>query len=253
MADEFAGPHDVRRGRGTWPRAPAGTRSAARPLDRGPARRRSPPPAPSSRPDGAAATHLVGAQRLPEPVPQPRCNADSSRVANWSRGRGRSVGSDVVIVPGVPGEHQHPVAQVDRLVQVVGDEHDRRAGLAACTPSSTSCSAALVMASSAPNGSSISSTRASSASARAICTRWAMPPDSRPDSRRPGRQADHPQRVRRPAGAAPRGRSGAPARARCCARRSATAAARCGSPGTPSPRLAGGPASAPSKMTELRP
>ena len=45
-------------------------------------------------------------------------------------------------------------------------------------PSSTSCSRSRVIASSAPNGSSISSTSASWASARARATRCRMPPDS---------------------------------------------------------------------------
>ena len=44
--------------------------------------------------------------------------------------------------------------------------------------SSSSCSRSLVIASSAPNGSSISSTSASCASALAIATRCRMPPDS---------------------------------------------------------------------------
>ena len=44
--------------------------------------------------------------------------------------------------------------------------------------SSSSCSTSRVMASSAPKGSSISSTSASWASARASATRWRMPPDS---------------------------------------------------------------------------
>ena len=169
---------------------------------------------------------------------------------------GQLPGRELVAAPGQPGrqrrrdragrarEDEDAVAQVDRLVQVVGDEDDR-APAPACTSSRTSCRLALVIASSAPNGSSMSSTsgleRERAGDLHAL--------------RHATGQAPRVVGCRGPAGptirsawstrrlTVPPGRSGAPARSRRCARRFATAAARCGSPGTPSPRWRADPRS----------
>ena len=92
--------------------------------------------------------------------------------------------------------------------------------------SSSSCSRSRVIASSAPNGSSMSSTSASWASARARATRWRMPPDSScgrlsAEARAAGRC---PAARRSGSGARPWGPRGPAARARRCGRPSATAA-----------------------------
>ena len=84
----------------------------------------------------------------------------------------------------VLGEHAalaqdgDPVAEQDRLVDVVRDEDDRlprpRRGCAAAPAGAGS----RVIGSSAPNGSSISITGGSAASARARPTRWRSPPEA---------------------------------------------------------------------------
>ena len=82
-------------------------------------------------------------------------------------------------VPGRRREHRHAVAEVERLLDVVGDQHDRvgldsRAGVlpAHC------CISARVIESSEPKGSSSSSTGLPASSVRAKATRWRMPPES---------------------------------------------------------------------------
>ena len=70
------------------------------------------------------------------------------------------------------------VAEPGRLADVVGDEHAPSGRVPRTRSSSSSCSASRVIASRAPNGSSISRMSASWANARASAPRWRMPPDS---------------------------------------------------------------------------
>ena len=79
--------------------------------------------------------------------------------------------------PGPARQEHDAVAEADGLAHVVGDEQH---GEAAVAPerSSSSCRRSRVMASRAPKGSSMSRTSASWAKARAMATRWRMPPDS---------------------------------------------------------------------------
>ena len=74
-------------------------------------------------------------------------------------------------------------ASDDRLVDVVRDQQHRRLGAAAHSSRSSPCIRMRVSASSAPNGSSASSSCGSRTSDRASATRCCSPPDS---SRRPG-------------------------------------------------------------------
>ena len=73
--------------------------------------------------------------------------------------------------------HHHAVGDFQRLFLVVGDE-DRGQADPSCSRRSQRRSSLRTLASSAPNGSSSSSTRGSIASARARATRWRWPPDS---------------------------------------------------------------------------
>ena len=75
------------------------------------------------------------------------------------------------------GEHRDPVAHPHGLVDVVGDEHDGLAELA-LQPQELVLQADPHDGSTAPNGSSISSTGGSAASARATPTRCCWPPES---------------------------------------------------------------------------
>ena len=80
--------------------------------------------------------------------------------------------------PSRPGRHDDDaVAEPGRLADVVGDEQTV-SPRARTSVSSSSCRASRVIASSAPNGSSISRMSASWANARASAPRWRMPPDS---------------------------------------------------------------------------
>ena len=75
-------------------------------------------------------------------------------------------------------EHDHPVGQHDRLVDVVGDQQHRRAGAGRTARAAASCIRIRVSASSAPNGSSASSSCGSRTSERASAARCCSPPDS---------------------------------------------------------------------------
>ena len=76
------------------------------------------------------------------------------------------------------GQHDRAVGELQRFVDIVGDEHHGLAGLEpdplhfgrACAP--------RMLGSSAENGSSISTILGSTASARAMATRWRSPPES---------------------------------------------------------------------------
>ena len=83
----------------------------------------------------------------------------------------RPPGPSVAAGPG--RQRDDAVGEQHRLVDVVGDQHDRLAGSRSQMRSISSCSVARVSASSAPSGSSSSSTSGSIASARA--TRHALP------------------------------------------------------------------------------
>ena len=90
----------------------------------------------------------------------------------------RSSTGMIVLDPSRPaGEDDDAVGQVDRLVDLMGDEQH---GLSAFTQirSSSSCISSRVCASSEANGSSISRIFGSMTSARARLTRCCMPPDS---------------------------------------------------------------------------
>ena len=71
----------------------------------------------------------------------------------------------------------HPVGELQRLFLVVGDE-DGGDAESSCSSRSQRRSSLRTLASSAPNGSSSSSTCGSIASARASATRWRWPPES---------------------------------------------------------------------------
>ena len=75
-------------------------------------------------------------------------------------------------------EDRDPVAHRDRLVDVVRDEDRPSSPTSRCSRRSSSCRRSRVIGSSAPNGSSISSSGGSAASARARPTRWRWPPES---------------------------------------------------------------------------
>ena len=93
------------------------------------------------------------------------------------RGRGNVDLHHLLDAAGSRRHHIDPVAEQDRLVDVVGDEQH---GLVRCCQisSSSSCISDRVWLSSAPNGSSISRIAGSLASARASATRCIMPPES---------------------------------------------------------------------------
>ena len=104
-----------------------------------------------------------------------RTRSDSKRSSRRERGRGRSTLEQVG--DGAAVEHRDAVGEQDRLLDVVRDEHDREAALLH-RPTTRACIRSRVSASSAPNGSSSSSTAGSRVSARASATRWASPPES---------------------------------------------------------------------------
>ena len=76
------------------------------------------------------------------------------------------------------GQDDHAVAETHGLANVVGDEHTRSTRRRRTIRSSSSWRMSRVIASSAPNGSSMSRTSAPCASARARATRCRIPPDS---------------------------------------------------------------------------
>ena len=75
-------------------------------------------------------------------------------------------------------QHGDLVAELDGLVDVVGDEHDRLAAVSPAARRNSSWSWSRTTGSTALNGSSISSTGGSAASARATPTRCCWPPES---------------------------------------------------------------------------
>ena len=104
------------------------------------------------------------------------CRKAGSRRAARPRGRFRSICRTCPIGPAAATSPRRD-RPADRLVHAVRDEQH---GHPALPPDSLQieriCS--RVSASSAPNGSSISSRPGSWTSARAMATRWRMPPDS---------------------------------------------------------------------------
>ena len=74
-------------------------------------------------------------------------------------------------------QHRDAVAELDGLVEVVRDEDDRLAQLL-LQPRNSFCRCSRVIGSVAPNGSSISITGGSAASALATPTRCCWPPES---------------------------------------------------------------------------
>ena len=137
-----------------------------------------------ARPAPARGVPGVDAQRWPWRATSSRRRAVTSPVRARDVGRldaARPVDVDHELgrhPPGPAGQQHDPVGQARRLAHVVGDEQDRRAASRArCAPARRACTS-RVIASSAPKGSSISSTSASWASARARATRWRMPPES---------------------------------------------------------------------------
>ncbi len=157
------------------PRSPrtAPTRRAARPRA-GP----EPPAAPGPR---AASRVRVGRSSA---LAHPQSAAARARAARSPRGRCATRGRgelDLELRDHASGprrEHDHAVGQQHRLLDVVGDEHDRaRLARQRCAPSH-SCISARVIASSAPNGSSRHSSGLPDSSVRRNATRWRMPPES---------------------------------------------------------------------------
>ena len=109
-----------------------------------------------------------------------RCavSTNAAACARLDAARPRQIDVDDLHDPPRPRRHHHhAVGEEHRLVDAVGDEQH---GLPRAQPQRLSsmriCS--RVSASSAPNGSSISSSGGSWISARQIATRWRMPPDS---------------------------------------------------------------------------
>ena len=76
------------------------------------------------------------------------------------------------------GQDDDPVADVDALVDVVGDQQDGDAAGRCRSRRTRSSRSSRVCASTEPNGSSMSSRTGSQARARAMATRCCMPPDS---------------------------------------------------------------------------
>ena len=101
-----------------------------------------------------------------------------------TRPRTRSTGARTPR-PGVPTcsivpvvEHRQAVAHRERLLLVVRDVDERQPDRPAGSPSARSASAWRSLRSSAPSGSSSSSTLGRMTSARASATRWRWPPES---------------------------------------------------------------------------
>ena len=129
--------------------------SRARRARRAPRRAVDVPVQPSSSSRVAMAAHLL-AQRSVIVAASVATSGESMR-----RGRGivdRELGDDA---PGPAREQHDAVAEADRLAHVVGDEQRRSRSVLAQMRSSSSWRRSRVMASSAPNGSSMSSTSAS--------------------------------------------------------------------------------------------
>ena len=101
-------------------------------------------------------------------------------TAGESMRRGRCVGRRELgdHMAGAARQQHDAVTESHRLAHVVGHEEDREAGLASRAVRARRAADRGCMASSAPNGSSMRSTSASCASARASATRWRMPPES---------------------------------------------------------------------------
>ena len=59
--------------------------------------------------------------------PRSSVNRGSARVVSWSRSSGRSIARSSATTVGDGGQHDHPLAEVDRLVDVVGDEQQGHA------------------------------------------------------------------------------------------------------------------------------
>ena len=81
-------------------------------------------------------------------------------------------------------EHGDAVAEEQRLLDVVRDEQHRLRLVRERAAPATPAARARVIASSAPNGSSSSSTSLPASSVRRKATRWRMPPESRDGRRR---------------------------------------------------------------------
>ena len=114
-----------------------------------------------------SAGRAPSSRRIPASAPEVR--------APGPRGRHPD---DLEDAPGRGGEDQHAIRQQHRLVDVVGDEEDRlRAAGELGWPSHSPISSRFI-SSRAENGSSISSTGGSWASALAMLTRWSIPPES---------------------------------------------------------------------------
>ena len=100
-------------------------------------------------------------------------------AAHVERARPRQVDRDRLDDAAGRGAHDaDAVGEIDRFVDVVGDEDDR---LAVALPDLAATRRAIswrICASSAPNGSSISRISGSTHRARAIPTRWRIPPES---------------------------------------------------------------------------
>ena len=92
------------------------------------------------------------------------------------RGRGTSTSNCLGDRARAGWSADHAVAEAHRLAHVVGDEHDPSIRARCQIRSSSSWRMSRVMASSAPNGSSMSRMSASCASARARATRCRIPP-----------------------------------------------------------------------------
>ena len=120
-------------------------------------------------------SHLVDAVQREQL--QPSVGPDEARDELVGGVREHGVRRVVLGEDAALAEDRDPVADANRLVDVVRDEDD---GLphGVLQARNSSCSRARVIGSRAPKGSSMSSTFGSPASARAMPTRWRWPPES---------------------------------------------------------------------------
>ena len=139
--------------------AAAPTRAAgsrARRLRRGPSLATAPRPAPV--PAGARGATTLIRRAPPRAARAPARAARPPPRRSAARGRGRADLELAAHAPRARREHDHAVGEQRRLLDVVGDQHDRARLAQRARRASHSCISARVIASSAPNGSSRHST-----------------------------------------------------------------------------------------------
>ena len=109
-----------------------------------------------------------------------RMLAPVSAATFTSAGAGEQLGCGRELHQAAAVDHPDLVGQRGGVLERVGDQQRREGRSSVRMSPSSSRTCRRVIASSAPNGSSSSSTRGSRASARASATRWRSPPESCP-------------------------------------------------------------------------